>query len=287
MSYSRLPEERGSCSSLGDTPLAQEMRPFFDSFEEQGAEDTSKSDRECKLGPRNLLPFAIAAALLCTLVNVALTIPWRGQPVLQKVAALTHDYEGLEVGNSYINLDLAVYDAGRTVPKPIENFPLVVSRINAQESTRVYVDDTRKMSSLGLAYLEENEIVVDSSNSVILQFRILDFGMERCRFTLAIEPATYRYQSGSKIDVWELDAPKRFDPQIMSWSTRPSRIRLFSTLTLDTNSTVYESPEFHCRSRALRTFEVACSGTAMCQLEFRQDVKKSGLGFYLTQASSI
>jgi hypothetical protein len=111
-------------------------------------------------GVRSLLLPATIAALLCTVINVALTILQRAQPMPKTLTALTYDYEGLEVGNSYINLDLAAYDAPRTPPKPINNFPLVVSRINAQEPNRVYIDDTRKMSSQGLAYLEENEVVI-------------------------------------------------------------------------------------------------------------------------------
>jgi len=230
---------------------------------------------------------AAIVAFLCTLVNIALAAVWHGIPLPTKHSTLTNEYEGLEVANSYINLDTAVYSVGRDLIKPIKNFPLVVSRINAQAPKDVYVDDTRDMSGMGLVYLEENEVVVKPSNSMILQFRMLDFGMERCWFTLSIDPSTYRYQSGSTLDIWELDAPKRLDPHTTSWYTRPTRGHLLSTFTLDKNTTIYESPEFRCPSRALRTFEVACSGKALCDLEFRQDAKKHGLGFYLKQGNSI
>lgn len=122
------------------------------------------SHQECSDLRSVLLPATIVA-LLCTLINVALTILQRGQHMPENLTVLTRDYEGLEVGNSYINLDLAAYDASRIPPRPINNFPLVVSRINSQEPTRVYIDNTRKMSSQGLAYLEENEIVVRPSVS--------------------------------------------------------------------------------------------------------------------------
>jgi hypothetical protein len=112
-----------------------------------------------------------------------------------------------------------------------------------------------------------------------MQFRALDFGMERCSFVLSIEASSYKYQPGSKVDIWELKAPRRLDPLSLSWSTRPSRNRLFASLTLgDNNTAVYETPEFRCASASLHAFEFACSDAKVCQLEYRQDAKKHDLG---------
>lgn len=277
-------ENAGSRSSLDE----HENRTLLNSPEQVDTplKGASKGYAEHR-GPRNLMLGAAIVAGLCTLANVGLAIVWHSVPAAVKPFSLTNDYAGLEVANSYINLDTAVYSIGRDLIKPIKNFPLVISRVNAKEPKKVLIDDTSYMSKLGLTYLEENEVVVDSSNSVILQFRMLDFGMERCWFTLSVDPSTYRYHSDSKLDIWQLDAPKRIDPYKSSWSTRPARKQLFTTLTLNKDTKLYESPEFACPSRSLQTFEVACSGKAACSLEFRQDAKKHDLGFYVKQANSI
>lgn len=102
--------------------------------------------------------------------------------------------------------------------------------------------------------------------------------MERCSIVLSLNASSYRYRSGSKIDVWELKAPRRLDPLSVSWSTRPSRNHLFSSFILDDNTTAYETPEFRCSSGSLHGFEFACSDSKACQLEYQQDAKKHDLG---------
>ncbi|KAH6914549.1 hypothetical protein BKA70DRAFT_550193 [Coprinopsis sp. MPI-PUGE-AT-0042] len=284
MSYSHLhTHDRGS---LDEGLSSQDTSSLLQNAEEKVASSAQKS-RQGQGPHRNYVLITSIVAALCTLTNIGLVVFWQNQPTPTKHTALSNGYDQLEVANSYIKLDTAIYDLLRTPPKPIKNFPLVVSRINAQDPQRVYTDTTHWLSRLGLVYPEENEVTVTSSYSTIMQFRTLDFGMERCSVVLSIDASSYRYQSGSKIDIWELKAPRRLDPRSISWTSRPSRNRLFSSMALSVNTTGLESPEFRCSSGSLHAFEFACSDSEACQLEYRQDAKKHDLGIYIKQQSSI
>jgi hypothetical protein len=117
-------------------------------------------------GPhRNYVLIASIVAAVCTLVNIGLVAFWQTRPASVKRTALSNDYDQLEVASSYIKLDTAIYDLLRAPPKPIKNFPLVFSRVNAQDPKRVYVDDSHWLSRLGLVYPEENEVAVTPSVS--------------------------------------------------------------------------------------------------------------------------
>ena len=124
-----------------------------------------------------------------------------------------------------------------------------------------------------------------------MQFRALDYGMERCTIVLSLPshqtlsqadpPKHSEYTNGSIIDVWKLKVSTRLDPHTVSWVSRPARdVRLFS-FTILPNATSYESPEFFCRSGSLHSFEFGCaddSSKANCLLEFKQNTHQPQLG---------
>lgn len=99
-------------------------------------------------------------ACLCTFANVALLLVSHYAQQGQKPVALSSDYDNLEVVSSYVKLDTAVYDIPRVPPKPIVNYPLVISQISANEPRRVFHDLTTWMSKIGLIYPEEYEVLV-------------------------------------------------------------------------------------------------------------------------------
>lgn len=121
-----------------------------------------------------------------------------------------------------------------------------------------------------------------------MQFRTLDFGMETCSIVIALpgqdhsEPGskvvdTYRFAHESKIDVWKVNAPRRLNPEKLSWSTRPALDGLFASMSVNVSrlATTWESPEFHCRSGTLHTFEFACAeGASPCHIQFVEDYKR-------------
>ncbi|TFK24229.1 hypothetical protein FA15DRAFT_641384 [Coprinopsis marcescibilis] len=287
--------------------LTSEHLPLFDdhdSYDEHSGETKSASARAPMPNPsingRKTVIIASLVAFLCTLVNLGLLLVWQKVSVPPKQNVIFSEYQGLEIANSYVNLDTAIYDIPRVPPKPISNYPLVVSRVNWHEPKKVYIDSSSWMSALGLIYPEEHAVGIKHHQSTIMQYRALDYGMERCTVVLSLPshqilsqadpPKHSAHTKGSIIDVWKLKASSRLDPLTVSWASRPARDdRLFS-FTILPNVTSYESPEFFCRSGSLHSFEFGCaddSSTANCMLEFTQDNHQPQLAFFIRQRSSI
>ncbi|TFK24212.1 hypothetical protein FA15DRAFT_741981 [Coprinopsis marcescibilis] len=240
---------------------------------------------------RKTVIVASLVAFLCMLVNLGLLLVWQKFSVPPKQNVIFSEYQGLEIANSYVNLDTTVYDIPRVPPKPIANYPLVVSRVNWHEPKRVYIDSSSWMSALGLIYPEEHGISIKHRHSTIMQFRALDYGMERCTIVFSLPshytlsqgdpPKHSEYLNSSIIDVWKLKAPSRLDPLTVSWVSRPARDDRMFSFTILPNVTSYESPEFFCRSGSLHSFEFDCaddSSEGTCLLEFKQDTHDPQLG---------
>lgn len=115
---------------------------------------------------------------------------------------------------------------------------------------------------------------------MVVQFRVHDYGMERCRFVSSI-PSWELLQSRNqtlhlagdttRIEVWNLLSSGELDERTLSWETKPPRKELVATLTVSENST-HKSDEFWCGpSGSLRTIELLCTGVG-CFIELWQDV---------------
>lgn len=115
---------------------------------------------------------------------------------------------------------------------------------------------------------------------MVAQFRVHDYGMERCRIVSSI-PSWSLLQSRnqtlhlagdtSRIEVWNLTTSVELDERTLSWATKPSRLGLITTLGLDENST-HASDDFWCGpSGSLQTIEFLCTGIG-CYIELWQDI---------------
>ncbi|KAJ6529058.1 hypothetical protein DFH09DRAFT_1045381 [Mycena vulgaris] len=186
--------------------------------------------------------------------------------------------------NPYIGLEKAILtDVSPTAP--ILNFPLLLAQINSSDPSAVYLQQPHWPTSFGMIYPEEREFIPQVST--IAQFRTIDFAMERCVVTLAIpSPADLRNIPSKRVlssnepcplEIWSLDAPDDIRPRILSWTTRPRRINLLTTMIVRPGRNLLDSPPFPCPSRTLLAFELNYS-TAACHLHFRQDKKSPRLG---------
>ena len=114
---------------------------------------------------------------------------------------------------------------------------------------------------------------------MVAQFRVHDYGMERCRIVSSIpswEQLQARNQTlhlagdTSRIEIWNLSSTEELDERTLSWKTRPARKESIATLSVLENST-QASNEFWCGpSGSLQTFEFICTGVA-CYIELWQD----------------
>ena len=115
---------------------------------------------------------------------------------------------------------------------------------------------------------------------MIAQFRVHDYGMERCRIVSAV-PTWELLQSRNqtlhlagdtgRIEVWNLTTSSELDERALSWETKPPRDQLIATVGIDANST-HSSAEFPCGpSGSLQTYELICTGVS-CYVELWQDI---------------
>ena len=115
----------------------------------------------------------------------------------------------------------------------------------------------------------------------------MDFGMERCTLSLVVPPSsvlqearsnkTVTYLPATSINIWRVKASEEVSPSSLSWNHRPPRDSLLTTMSISSGENTLESPEFHCPSRSLQSFELSCA-TPNCHLQFQQDAKEPRLG---------
>lgn len=106
----------------------------------------------------------------------------------------------------------------------------------------------------------------------ILQFRAMDYGMERCALALRL-PSDRDKQDWApgngpvSVDVCALGVDRPLDPRALSWASRPSCREPFGTLTAGPGEET-RLPAFPCSWGTLYTYEVACASESPdCQLD--------------------
>ncbi len=115
---------------------------------------------------------------------------------------------------------------------------------------------------------------------MIAQYRVRDFGMERCAIVAQIPDETTLKNSNlsftihgntSRIEVWNLTSSEELDVKTLSWHSKPPRERLLGVFSLDLGQAT-RTHDFHCgRSGSLQTFELVCT-SADCLIDFWQDI---------------
>ncbi|KAF8205914.1 hypothetical protein K438DRAFT_1578626 [Mycena galopus ATCC 62051] len=238
--------------------------------------------------------YACLASIACTFLNISF--------LTFRKAFVTNDikYAHIELPtpNSYIGLERAVRDPNSPPPKPISNFPLFTAQVNQSEPNAVYYEYNRHFTNFGTAWPTDRKFRVVTGASTIVQFRVQDFGMEKCTLTLAMniprstshghhgrEMETHVHPNG-RMDLWKLDQDRRLDPQVVSWKTRPQRAGLVTSWDL-AHSASLRTEEFPCKSTSILTFELACSGEENCTLDFTQNKEEPESALLLIQRSSL
>ncbi|KAF7329193.1 hypothetical protein MKEN_00179900 [Mycena kentingensis (nom. inval.)] len=260
--------------------------------------NTRNSDRRAIF----LLVFASLVSLMAIAINLlhrAPTPPEAPSPTLK-----------LTYPNPYIGLELAVLPPDAPTPKPIVNYPLLLAQVNASEPGRAYVQTPHWDSTFGMVYPEDREVIVEDGVSTILQFRTLDFRMERCVLSLEIPSSAKADAEGLphkrvtlssdanaplELHFHMLDptSTESIIPNTLSWHSRPARLdtpnadaifRLTASTPIE--GALLHSASFACPERSVVGFEMSWSpDCAGCKLRFVQDHKAPRLGVYITQYS--
>ncbi|KAK7006726.1 hypothetical protein R3P38DRAFT_3601443 [Favolaschia claudopus] len=254
---------------------------------------------------------ACIASLLYTLLNTSL--------LLRRQLSVSNDINYLDVilptPNSYYGLQNAYRDPTAPPPPPIHNPAFFAGHMNASApSTVLFKRHDSQFTDFGTIYTTDRRFVVNPQISTIFQFRVQDWGMEKCNITLTLSPSpsppsSHSHEHGTKshtrspstlkgkVDIWRLDidSHKRLDPQTLTWTTRPPRASLLKSWELTDNAIEqrrrYETPEFKCASGEIVTFELACRGDGEgeegCEVDFNQPREGFGTNLFLMQSSSL
>lgn len=92
----------------------------------------------------------------------------------------------------------------------------------------------------------------------ILQFRVMDYGMERCALALRLPSGEEGSSKSADIELSVLDVSRPLDPSSISWSSRPPRRNVVGTLRASADEEV-RLPEFPCKWGSLYAFEASCA----------------------------
>ncbi|KAL4254119.1 hypothetical protein ABKN59_002439 [Abortiporus biennis] len=210
----------------------------------QSTRRTSSSTAET-LFSSPLIIFLCGVTVACTIANLIITTPhvinrlWKPTPPPLKVVT---PYFGLE-------------RAGKQPPYSLDNYSRIVAQVNSSNPSYVFpyngphaYDDIH-----GSTYNIDRHFVVSSEVSTIIQYRILDYGLEyhRLKFSLpthakaATSNKTFSldHSGPNRIVVWELDVNTPLDTMKLSWKTKPRRKQLLWSFDAEEDSEL-ESTEF-------------------------------------------
>ncbi|KAF9556157.1 hypothetical protein CPC08DRAFT_694716 [Agrocybe pediades] len=207
------------------------------------------------------------------------------------------DIDGLRRPSQFIGFDKIHRNATlqQSEVKSFVNFPMIMAHVDASRPN-MKVTEPRKgvRTKIGTVYPEISDMVVSQDASTFVQFRALDYGMERCELSMTIPattlPTDYPLMlPADPVRVYAVPQNTPLYADSLSYSNRPRRGELVGEPLLTRNSTWTYT--FACLMDEIYTFEVACprpSKTGSCSLRWTQD-KEHGLfpAILMTQFSTV
>ncbi|KAI0078431.1 hypothetical protein K474DRAFT_923194 [Panus rudis PR-1116 ss-1] len=231
----------------------------------------------------------ILLCLVCTGVNL-----WAYTSAYKPRIAHYQDLALLRRPNQFASLERV--DSPPSHSPRILLYPNLLALVNKAEPHRIYSDDpVRIMAQHGLTPPEDREFKVSKQYSSIVEFRSIDYKMERCELVLdpshdgsASHPhSNYNARLGpgqNLVNIWRLSTRHSLDSRKLSWHTRPSRMEKIATISVRYGTSW--SYNFTCPADTLHSFEFsAASGDTL--VEWTQDHRQPVPGVVIYQHSSL
>ncbi|KAF9008489.1 hypothetical protein BDZ89DRAFT_1144196 [Hymenopellis radicata] len=179
--------------------------------------------------------------------------------------------------SSYAGLEelYAKWEGKRPQYHPITNLPNLVTQADTSSRPRKTIvrEAEYVRTSHGMILIDNRHFLVRPRVSTIVQFRILDFGMERCDLMITFpkvsggESGTYFAADIVEMDVWELQTDKLVAGKTKT-EIRAPRIALLDSIRATYGSNI--SMPFECKSGFLHTFEFTSNGEAQTKASGRE-----------------
>ncbi|KAF9001377.1 hypothetical protein BDZ89DRAFT_1081916 [Hymenopellis radicata] len=263
-------------SSASYTPL----NVSEESCNEQDRQPTSKSASQ-----RRLVTWACIGTLISSILSIGVFY------FESSVSHATRSLAPLRRPSTYINLDSVAISGDRPPRSPIYNLPDVILQFRSDPSRSLFEDSRWYRSNVGAIYPDDRHFLVSSETSTVVQFRSLDYGMERCHLNPTIPSSnTTSFEAAvdvdfsSEIDIWMLDSSSELSRHT-SWSAAPPRRSHFATV--DFSGKGHKPVEFRCPSSSFTIFEFSCSDrTPNCYIDFWQKKERVPNGVFMVQHDS-
>jgi len=149
---------------------------------------------------------------------------------------------------------------------------------------------------------EDWQLFLNDSITSIVQFRVRDFGMERCRFQFglpkngvldplrnnrtSVQPHWEAGGSEAVISIWSLDTSRWLERTDLCYRSKPPRSERVATMLVKQNEVIRSTEQFLCPSDNILTYEIACE-SANCDISILQDRIETDIGFQLVQTTSL
>ncbi|KAN0129149.1 hypothetical protein V8E53_013020 [Lactarius tabidus] len=220
---------------------------------------------------KTILLFGFVIIALCTALDIVLLISL-GFSYAQSVWYPT-DPAQLDTPSTYIKYDLLYRNGTKTNSKfpPLQGLPRALAQVS---------------------FAEPDKIFPQWPISIVVQFRVVDYGMENCGLVLRIlefgSEAMEIACVGSTIDVWSLAVDAKVELQTLSNRTLPRRIDRVGSFMPRYNTTE-QLLNFTCESGTYHASLLACPQGVRkedCWVDVTS-TKEKPIGLYLVQHQTI
>ncbi|KAF9077050.1 hypothetical protein BDP27DRAFT_1313041 [Rhodocollybia butyracea] len=280
--YSRIEEHDGSASTnLASTTLDGGCFPARSAYSCSPDCGTQAHITPLEVEIHHFLSrWTVLVILICAIVDAILVM----YMVLGSQTSVK-SLSTLETRSPYVNFGDLYKDPNFKQPfhAPILALPRLSIPVSSSNPWKVFppINDE--------AILTDRGFWINTEIHTILQFRVLDYGMENCSLALHIPPFTgVNASSGLVIselhspivDVWLLEAASKLDIHSLSWNTRPKRQAHIGTFNI-TYGSEQELEGLTCRSGSYITFELSCASVD-CSIDIIRTARQA-TGFYMIQ----
>uniref|UniRef100_A0A8H7Y8W4 Ubiquitin 3 binding protein But2 C-terminal domain-containing protein n=1 Tax=Psilocybe cubensis TaxID=181762 RepID=A0A8H7Y8W4_PSICU len=256
--------------------------------EESGAVSLPPA-RDTKIGTY-LAPISVIFVAISAFVNICLgvlLISNMGFGAQQDV------YHGsMKTNSTYIGLDRLYSNATAfKIYPPIRNQARRFFQISSAYPERQLAEESPRIAGpTGFIPSARGfyQLLVSSEISTIVEFRVIDYGMENCNLSLNIPSNNATDQvtiaSEGNLEIWQIgDINTRIDRSNISWNFRPKRTRFIASTSVQ-YGTSKQFESFRCVSGTHLTFELACTG---CHLNVTRFSDKVHDALYIVQSQTL
>ncbi|TFK51123.1 hypothetical protein OE88DRAFT_1645339 [Heliocybe sulcata] len=206
------------------TALELELEDGSDGSRER---DASPMPQPTQTSVRWLIITCIVSLVISTL-NLSVAALWEAPPRPFKMSSAKPRFPSVYIGLERLNVSQRILDM-----PPVMNYPMMISSVNEVKPGEVDRNGTA--------------VRIDNDHSTVMQFRVHDYGLERCTLNVTIpatsELGTKTYSSlrdTQTIQVWRLaDTETLLRPRTLSWRNKPARLALVGTLEFAPGTSSY------------------------------------------------